>query len=135
MDKALEVLQVIGGISSSSLALITFVGILLSKFGKGKTWVSKALGIIELKDKLSVHLASDEKNIKLQEMQSRAILSMLRNTLRHMCTEALKREYVTTNELETIMKAHYSYKEMHGNTFIDGMVERVKELPIENEKY
>jgi tRNA U34 5-carboxymethylaminomethyl modifying GTPase MnmE/TrmE len=106
-----------------------------AKLKNGKGWIKKAIGVTELTQKLNDHLESDNQTKEQSIIQSRAILSMLRNTLRHMCTEVLKKGYITTNELETLLKAYASYKEMFGNKFIDELVDKVKELPVKDELY
>ena len=117
------------------LILCGALGAIWAKIKNGKGWVKKVIGVTELTDKLNDHLESDKQNNIHCAVQSDAILSMLRNTLRHMCTECLKKNYVTINELETNIKAHKSYHKLNGNSFIDGLILKVQNLPVKDEIY
>jgi transcriptional regulator NrdR family protein len=118
-----------------AVIILGALGAIYGKLKNGKGWIKKAIGVTELTQKLNDHLESDNQNNIHCAVQSDAILSMLRNALRHMCTECLKKDYVTINELETIIKAHNSYHKLNGNSFIDGMIRKVQELPVKDELY
>jgi hypothetical protein len=80
-------------------------------------------------------LACDEEVRKQATLQSRALLSNLRKDLKYMCIDALDKGYVTANELEMITQAYDVYEQLLGNSFIKGLVEKVKMLEVKEDNF
>ena len=52
-----------------------------------------------------------------------------------MCIDALDKGYVTANELEMITQAYDVYEQLLGNSFIKGLVEKVKMLEVKEDNF
>lgn len=46
---------------------------------------------------------------------------------------AMEQGYITHMQLDCMLRLYTSYKALHGNTYIDWIVERAKELPLVGE--
>jgi hypothetical protein len=135
-------LSTAGSIASSLLAIFAVLGVFASKTSKGKEWVKGALGIVELTEKLNIHLEGDKiTQTKLEYyqnqifLQNEALVASLRKDLKYMCNDALERQWITINELEMITKAYDIYKKLNGNSFIAGLVKKVGYLEIKEDKF
>lgn len=95
--------------------IITVIGIILGAFVK----------VYKLLDK---HLTEHSNSHKRLE---NANLYMLQEKLKNLCEHHLLEGELTIEEMEIISNLHIAYKELGGNSFITGLVDRVKDLKIE----
>jgi hypothetical protein len=135
MDSILNFISDAGSLSSALLGVFALAGIFASKTKNGKEWIKNALGIVALSQRLEEHLACDEEVRKQSSLQSKALLSNLRKDLKYMCIDALDKGYVTANELEMITQAYDVYEQLLGNSFIKGLVEKVKMLEVKEDNF
>lgn len=82
----------------------------------------------------------DNQNIKLDEitekleLQDKAMIGTIRYELIKAMSEAIKRKYTTTKEVEDIHDLLDPYKEMGGNGTVDTMYKKFRELEIDGSK-
>lgn len=69
--------------------------------------------------------------IESDNLIKEALLTMQRKSLLDSCGEYLARGSITLNELETLTSQYDSYHALGGNCFVTGLVEDVRNLPIE----
>jgi hypothetical protein len=132
MEDVLIIFNVIGGIASTSLALLTFLGLLIAKSKQGKEKIKEilkeSLGITEMQDRLkSLQCVKVHSQI---ELQSKALLSLIRKDLMQLCKHCLEQKRVTIAEREVIIESYKVYKDLKGNHFVSDLVKTVLELPV-----
>ena len=135
VDSILGLVRDAGSISASFLGIVALAGFIASKTKSGKEWVKNGLGIVSLAKRLEEHLASDEEIRNQAKLQSKALVSSLRKDLKYMCIDALDKKYLTVNELEMITQAFDVYKQLGGNSFIEGLVDKAKTLEVKEERF
>jgi hypothetical protein len=132
MDDIMKILTFIGGIASTSLALITFLGIVAVKTKQGKEKIKNAvkesLGINEIQERLKM-LQCVQVHGKI-ELQSKALLSLIRKDLMQLCKHCIEQKIITIAEREVIIESYKVYKDLGGNHFVSDLVKTVLELPV-----
>lgn len=72
-----------------------------------------------------------DKYFTILELQSAALLSILRNDLLISCRICLKQGFATLEDKETISAQYQAYHALGGDTFITDLKNQVMSLPIE----
>ena len=82
-------------------------------------------------DKMNVKM--DDAN-KHREMVTRALLSMQRASLLKSSLDYIKKGFATMEEKQTMSEQFLSYSELGGNSFVQGFVDDVMNLPLDKQK-
>lgn len=148
-------LEAIQGVSILDISLtIAFVVAIVKgvEYLIEKIWGPQRKRDKELKDRLSavensideIHNSLEEsserdidvdqkmdKYFAVLELQSEALLSMLRNDLLIACRACLKQGFATLEDKETISAQYQAYHALGGDTFITDLKNQIMNLPIE----
>ena len=144
------IISTVGGVSSALLGIFALIGFIATQSktlkSKIKNWFKDSFGIKDLADKIDLHMENEETKIKLSKeqdekhtamikTQSNALLSLLKKELLYMATQCMEKGFVTLKELEVLNETYLAYRALDGNSFMCGLMKKVKELPIGNDLY
>ena len=153
MNEGFDIIRAIGtvgGVSSSLLGLFALIAFVATQSktlkAKIKNWFKESFGIKDLADKIDLHMvneeiktqtskALDDKHTEMIKTQSNALLSLLKKELLCMATQCMEKGFVTLKELEVLNETYLAYRALDGNSFMCGLMKKVKELPIGNDIY
>lgn len=146
----IRIISVAGGLSSALLGIFAFIAFIATQSktlkARIKSWFKESFGIKDLADKIDLHMANEEIKVKsskelddkhtaMIKTQSDALLSLLKKELLCMATQCMEKGFVTMKELEVLNETYLAYRALDGNSFMCGLMKKVKELPIGNDLY
>lgn len=130
----LDMLKIVSTISSSFLTIFAFMGAIITYKAKAKGGIEKMFRDLVGIDRILEELRNSADNLKKQTEVSfklqKAIVCVLRKDINELCEQCILKGYVTYDELEMITQEFESYVMLDGNSFIHGLVDNVKKLPM-----
>ena len=63
-------------------------------------------------------------------VQDEAIQSILKKDIMNLSEKSIKQGYITVRQKETLHSLYKAYKDEHGNSFIDALIEDVNDLDV-----
>ena len=134
----MEIIQTIGGYAGS---IVTIIGLIVMVVKPVRDlfvkWIAKATDqdktseqIAQNTEQLTKILESMDKLTSQNEMQSEALISVIRNTIMHLYYQYTKLNEISAYERENIEKLFKAYQSLGGNSFVAGCVEEIRRLPV-----
>lgn len=72
-----------------------------------------------------------EKHIEKKSGVNETMRLLLKDRLRHLCTHYIRQGWIYEDELEDIVRMHECYHDkLHGNGYLDTLIEKVKKLEL-----
>jgi DNA polymerase II small subunit/DNA polymerase delta subunit B len=134
----MELLQTIGGYAGAIVTIIGLVALIIKPI---REYLIKLITKESDKEKTSERLAENSEQLKQildsvnkltaqNEVQSEALVSVIRNTIMHLYYKYNKCDEISMYERENIEKLYKAYKALGGNSFVADCVEEIRHLPV-----
>lgn len=128
-------MAIIETMGSYAGAIVTIIGLAVMVIKPIREWfikfITKTTKSDDTAEKLSQILDNMKKITEQNEIQSEALVSVIRNTIMHLYYQYKGLGKISAYERENIEKLYKAYKSLGGNSFVADCVDEIRKMPTE----
>ena len=126
----MAIIETIGSYAGAIVTIIGLAVMVIKPIREGFIkFVTKTTKSDDTAEKLSQILDNMKKITEQNEIQSEALVSVIRNTIMHLYYQYKELGEISAYERENIEKLFKAYKSLGGNSFVADCVEEIRKMP------